>query len=74
LDTVFVPRPFFKLMEGIINGAHHHWYHQSETEEGADYRVADGGGLYILVRPNGSKLWRYDYRLDSSRRTHSIGE
>lgn len=40
----------------------------------ADYRVADGGSLYILVRPNGSKLWRYDYRLDGSRRTHSIGE
>jgi hypothetical protein len=40
----------------------------------ADYRVTDGGGLYILVRPNGSKLWRYDYRLDGSRRTHSIGE
>jgi integrase len=40
----------------------------------ADYRVADGGGLYILVRPNGSKLWRYDDRLDGSRRTHSIGE
>ena len=40
----------------------------------ADYRVADGGGLYILVRPNESKLWRYDYRLDGSRRTHSIGE
>jgi hypothetical protein len=29
----------------------------------ADYRVADGGGLYVLVRPTGSKLWRYDYRL-----------
>ena len=23
---------------------------------------------------NGAKLWRYDYRLDGSRRTHSIGE
>jgi len=22
----------------------------------ADYRVADGDGLYLLVRPNGSKL------------------
>jgi hypothetical protein len=46
----------------------------------ADYRVADGGGLYILVRPNGSKLWRYDYRLNDAatgqvvRRTFSIGE
>ena len=44
----------------------------------ADYRVADGGGLYLLVRPNGSKLWRYDYRLTGpdgvARRTLSIGE
>ena len=40
----------------------------------ADYRRADGGGLYILVRPNGSKLWRYDYRLGDVRRTLSIGE
>src|SRR5207247_1687310 len=39
-----------------------------------DYRVADGGGLYILVRPTGSKLWRYDYRLGKARRTLSIGE
>ena len=40
----------------------------------ADYRVADGGGLYVLVRPNGSKLWRYVYRLNGTRRTYSIGE
>ena len=41
--------------------------------KGNDYRVADDGGLYILVRPNGSKLWRYDYRLAGARRTFSIG-
>lgn len=40
----------------------------------ADYRVADSGGLYVLVRPNGSKLFRYDYRLGDARRTLSIGE
>ncbi|MCA1453974.1 integrase arm-type DNA-binding domain-containing protein [Bradyrhizobium sp. BRP22] len=40
----------------------------------ADYRVADGGGLYLLVRPTGSKLFRYDYRLNGTRRTLSIGE
>lgn len=45
----------------------------------ADYRVADGGGLYLLVRSNESKLWRYDYRLAEHvtnnvvRRTFSIG-
>jgi len=44
------------------------------TEENRDYRVADGGGLYLLIRPNGSKLWRYDYRLDGVRRTLAIGE
>jgi hypothetical protein len=42
--------------------------------EDRDYRAADGGGLYLLVRPNGSKLWRYDYRLGKTRRTLSIGE
>ncbi len=42
-----MPRLFFKVKEGIFNGTHHHWHHQSETEE-ADYRVADGGGLSIF--------------------------
>jgi hypothetical protein len=26
------------------------------------YKVADGGGLHLLVQPNGSKLWRLAYR------------
>ena len=24
-----------------------------------DYKPADGGGLYLLIRPHGSKLWRF---------------
>jgi hypothetical protein len=24
------------------------------------YKLADGGGLYILVKPDGSKYWRYN--------------
>ncbi len=39
-----------------------------------DYRKADGGGLYLLVRTTGSKLWRYDYRLGVVRRNLAIGE
>jgi len=39
-----------------------------------DFRKADGGGLYLLVRTTGSKLWRYDYRLGAVRRTLAIGE
>ncbi|MEQ6969963.1 Arm DNA-binding domain-containing protein [Pectobacterium polaris] len=26
-------------------------------------KLADGGGLYLEVRPSGSKLWRYRYRI-----------
>lgn len=26
------------------------------------YKLADGGGLYVLVMPNGSKYWRYNFR------------
>jgi hypothetical protein len=26
------------------------------------YKLGDYVGLYLLVRPNGSKLWRFDFR------------
>ncbi|MEQ8178792.1 MAG: tyrosine-type recombinase/integrase [Amphiplicatus sp.] len=26
------------------------------------YKLSDGGGLYLLINPNGSKLWRLKYR------------
>jgi hypothetical protein len=26
-----------------------------------DYKLPDGGGLYLLVEPNGAKLWRLNY-------------
>jgi len=28
------------------------------------FRLTDGYGLYLEVRPNGSKFWRYRYRID----------
>ena len=37
------------------------------------FRMADGGGLYVLVNPAGSKLWRMDYRLLGKRRTLAVG-
>src|SRR5690606_12400770 len=33
----------------------------------------DGGGLHLEVKPNGSKLWRYRYRLDGKENTFAIG-
>ena len=32
------------------------------------YRVADQKGLYLQVQPNGSKYWRYKYRMTESDR------
>ena len=38
------------------------------------YKLADGGGLCLAVKPNGSKLWWYRYRFDGKERTLSLGE
>lgn len=37
------------------------------------YKLTDQGGMYILVRPNGTKTWKYDYRLNGRRLTYTIG-
>jgi len=29
---------------------------------GKPYKLAGGGGLFLLVKPNGSKLWQLKYR------------
>ena len=36
-------------------------------------KLADGGGLYLLVNPNGSKLWRLKYRVAGRERLLAIG-
>ena len=28
------------------------------------YKLADSGGLYLLVQPSGAKLWRYKFRIN----------
>ena len=33
------------------------------------YKLADGGGLHLLVSPSGGKLWRMDYRFNNKRKT-----
>jgi integrase len=34
---------------------------------------SDGGGLHLLVSPNGSKLWRLAYRWDGKQKTLALG-
>ena len=36
-------------------------------------KMADGGGLYLLINPNGSRWWRFDYRFGGKRKTLSMG-
>lgn len=36
-------------------------------------KLSDGGSLYLLVKPNGSKWWRFDYLFDGRRKTLSFG-
>ncbi|HEY0595963.1 Arm DNA-binding domain-containing protein, partial [Sphingopyxis sp.] len=38
-----------------------------------DYKLTDGDGLFLLVRPNGSKLWRMNYKYLGRYRTLSFG-
>jgi len=37
------------------------------------YKVSDFDGLFVAVNPNGSKLWRFKYRLDGKEKLLSIG-
>ena len=37
-------------------------------------KLTDGRGLYLLVTPTGSKLWRFDYRFVGKRRTLALGQ
>lgn len=37
------------------------------------YKLTDGGGMYLLVKPNGSKYWRLKYRFVSKEKMLSIG-
>jgi integrase len=36
-------------------------------------KMADGGGLYLLLTPSGSRWWRFDYRYGGKRKTLSMG-
>jgi integrase len=41
--------------------------------ESRAYKLADGGGLYLLVQPNGSKLWRYKFRVAGKEGLQALG-
>ena len=42
--------------------------------EAKPVKLADGGGLYLEVRPTGAKLWRYRYRIAGKENVFAVGE
>jgi integrase len=49
---------------------------QVRTAKGRDkdYRLSDGGGMYLRVNTDGAKYWRMDYRLNGRRNTLAFGK
>ena len=39
----------------------------------APYKLADGGGMYVLVKSDDARYWRMDYRWEGRRRTLALG-
>ena len=50
-----------------------HFDIQSAKPRDKAYKLADGGGLYLLIQPSGSKLWRMKYRNHGTERLLSFG-
>ena len=45
---------------------------QAKATEKA-YKLTDGNGLYLMVNPNGSKLWRWKYRTGGKEKLMALG-
>lgn len=43
------------------------------TKAERDYKLADEKGLFLLVRKNGGKLWRFKYRVEGKEKLLSFG-
>lgn len=37
------------------------------------HKLSDGGGMYLLITPDGARYWRLDYRFAGKRRTLALG-
>lgn len=46
---------------------------ESATIRHKPYKLSDGGGLYLLIRPNGSKYWRLKHRFAGRECVLSLG-
>jgi len=59
-----MPRPTTQLTDTAIKN--------TELKE-KKYKLYDGGGLFLLIMPIGSKLWRVKYRFNGKEKEYAIG-
>jgi integrase len=38
------------------------------------YKMSDSGGLFLLIKPSGYKSWKYDFRINNTRGSYTIGK
>jgi len=42
--------------------------------QGKEYKLFDGDGLFLLIKPNGKKFWRRRYKFNGKEKQKSLGE
>ena len=47
---------------------------RSAKPQATPVKLTDGGGLHLELRPTGSKLWRYRFRLHGEENVYALGE
>ena len=46
---------------------------KSAKPKDAPYKLSDGGGMYLLVKPNGGKYWHLAYRFNNKQKLLALG-
>ena len=46
---------------------------QTAKPKNNPYKIFDGRGLYVLIKPNGTKYWRMKYRIKGKEKLRSYG-
>jgi hypothetical protein len=46
---------------------------KSAKQKDADYKIADGGGLYLLVTTTGGRLWQFKYFFEGKEKLLTFG-
>lgn len=60
-----MPKLIRKLSEAEIRNSKH---------KAKPYKLCDEGGLRLLVRPSGTKVWQYPYKFLNKNNTYTIGQ